>query len=93
MIADIPGVYQLGSTREFSENQRKSDQAIREQVGQQNTRDRVGGSKRESGEQFIGGKEQSRSDSCRASNWGGRDWERGYAIMDRKWCHFASTLL
>ena len=82
MITDIPGVCQLGSTREFSENKRKSNQAIREQVGQQKTRDRVGGSNRASGEQLIGVKEQSRSERCGASNWVGRERERGYTIMD-----------
>ena len=35
----------MGSARIFFENKRKSDQAIREKVGQQNTKDRVGGRK------------------------------------------------
>ena len=91
MIEDISGVYQLVSARKNSENQRKSDQAIREQVGQQKTRDRVGRSKRAIGERVIGWKEQSRSERCEASNQGGGYRESGYAIMDRKWCHFSST--
>ena len=45
----------MGSARKISENQRKNNQAIMEQVGKQKTRDRVGGSKRVIGEQFLGG--------------------------------------
>ena len=48
----------MGSARDFFGNQRKSDQAIREKVGQQKTRDRVDGSKQAIGEQVIGGKER-----------------------------------
>ena len=45
----------MGSARKISENQRKNNQAIMEQVGQQKTRDRVGGSKRVTREKFLRG--------------------------------------
>ena len=48
----------MGSARRKFGNQRKIHQAIREKVGQKNTRDRVGGRKRAIGDQVIGGKEQ-----------------------------------
>ena len=44
----------------FFENQRKSNQAIRDKVKQQKTRYRVGGIKRAIGEQVIGGKSDRR---------------------------------
>ena len=45
-----------------------SDQSIREKSGQQNIRDRVGGSKR-----VIRGSERSGNESWGSSNWGARD--------------------
>ena len=63
----------------FFENHRKSNQVIREKVGQQKTRDRVGGSKCAIGERAIGGKETSGSESCvdsdsRAIYLGASNW-------------------
>ena len=74
VIEDRSGVYLLWSAREIFENQSKSNQAIREQVRQQKTKYRVGGSNRAIGERVIRGKEQSGSDRCRASDQGARDW-------------------
>ena len=59
--------------KEFLENNRKSDQAIKEQDGQQKTRDRVSGIKKEIRERVIGGKERSGSERCGGSNQGARD--------------------
>ena len=61
---DISGVYQLGSARKSFENQRKISQAIMEQVGQQKTRNRLGGTNKAIGEQVIGGTERSESECC-----------------------------
>ena len=58
----------------FFRNRRKSDQAIREQVGQQKTRDRVGVSKQAIWERVIERKEQSGSQICGSRDWGARDW-------------------
>ena len=44
-----------------------SNQAIKEQVGKQNTRDWVGGRKRAFGERVIGGNEQLGSDQLRSN--------------------------
>ena len=64
--------------RIFFENQKKSDQAIREQVGQQKTRYRVNGRNRAIGEKVIGGKERSVSESFRASDRGAMGWGVSY---------------
>ena len=63
----------------FFENQRKSKQEIREQVGHQKTRDPVGGRKRLIEEQVIREKERSGSERCRVRDrgvryWGESDW-------------------
>ena len=60
--------------KEFLENNRKSDQAIKEQGGQQKTRDRVSGIKKEIRERVIGGKERSGSERFGANDWGVRYW-------------------
>ena len=74
VIENRSGVYQLGSARNNFENQRKSNQEIREKFGQQKTRDRVGGSKQVIGERVIRRKEQSGSECCVASDQGASDW-------------------
>ena len=57
----------------FFENQRDSNQDIREQVVQQKTRYQEVGSKKTIGEQVIGGDKLVR-ERCGASNQGDRDW-------------------
>ena len=72
------GVYKLGSARRKFGNQRKIHQAIREKVGQKNTRDRVGGRKRAIRELVIGEEKRSGGERCGASDLGERDWGESY---------------
>ena len=61
------------SARNIFENKKKSNQAIREQVGHQKTKDQVGGGKQEIRERVIREKDQSGSENYGESYWGAMD--------------------
>ena len=80
MIEYLSEFYQLGTARKNFKNQRKSDQANREQVGKKNTKECGGGSKQEIRERVMEGKHLFGGEHCGAINWG----ERDFGASDRR---------